>query len=107
MMFNALSTVALLLSAISGTDALRSGRHGRGLESRHAHHVPANKRTFTFAANATTGEQIGKRRIEEGTEGLDPATETHALGKRAYPNSRATFYAIGESRRRISDFLPF
>ncbi|KAI5452420.1 hypothetical protein NCC49_000583 [Naganishia albida] len=95
MLFNALSTVTLLLSAISGTEALRSARHGRGLESRHAHHVPANKRSFTFAANATAGEQIGKRRIESGAEGLDPAQETHSLGKRAYPNSRATFYAIG------------
>ncbi|KAJ9108296.1 hypothetical protein QFC20_003456 [Naganishia adeliensis] len=79
MLFNALSTVALLLSTISGTDALRTGRHHRGLESRHAAHVPANKRTFTFAANATAGEHD---------------RQASNLG-RAYPNSRATFYAIG------------
>lgn len=108
MLFNALSTVALLLSTISGTDALRTGRHHRGLESRHAAHVPANKRTFTFAANATADEHVGKRRISEGAEGLDPSNSTHALGKRAYPNSRATFYAIGKSRRfGILSLMPF
>jgi hypothetical protein len=96
MLVNALSTVALLLSTISGTNAFRSGHHHRGLESRHAAHVPADKRTFTFASNATAGQQIGKRRISEGEEGIDASNSTEALSKRAYPGSRATFYAIGE-----------
>lgn len=96
MLVNALSTVALLLSAIPGTTAFRSGHHHRGLESRHAAHVPADKRTFTFASNATAGQQIGKRRISEGEEGIDASNSTEALSKRAYPGSRATFYAIGE-----------
>ena len=95
MLFNALSTVALLLTTITGADALRSDRHHRGLEHRHVAHVPADKRTFTFSANATAGAQIGKRRIESGLEGLDPSNSTHSLGKRAYDNMRATFYAIG------------
>ncbi|KAJ9118237.1 hypothetical protein QFC22_004144 [Naganishia vaughanmartiniae] len=95
MLVNALSTVALLLSAISGTDAFRTGRHHRGLESRHAAHVPADKRTLTYASNATAGEHIGKRRITEGEEGIDASNSTEALSKRAYPGSRATFYAIG------------
>jgi hypothetical protein len=99
MLFNALSTVALLLTTITGADALRSNRHHRGLESRHhTAHVPANKRTFTFSANATAGEQIGKRRIEEGAEGIDPSNSTNALEKRAFGGMRATFYAIGMLR---------